>query len=217
LDTTNWSGGDPSLQPKATRSARPSTALNRWIPSRSGYRTWLSAAKLTSASNWAPAARSTRVPAAVACAAAASNSTVLPTPASPDSRSAPPPTAAWSTNERRNSTSLSRPISGSAEPFRGTPPPPNGTPPRTHRPDFTPVLAWLKSPTPGRRANSRSAGTGARVLWRARMRGRAMGAEPDGPEHLSLALVGPAQQVPPGTCNTFLHAVLTPPLTWHPS
>ena len=46
-----------------------------------------------SASNSIPAARTTRTPAAAAITAAASSKTGLPTPGSPNSSSAPPPTA----------------------------------------------------------------------------------------------------------------------------
>jgi hypothetical protein len=81
----SWSPSPPCLSPhrRADRRAGAGAATTDSTSSRRVTRTWLRAAKLRSASNSAPAARTTCVRAAAACAAAASSSTVLPTPASP--------------------------------------------------------------------------------------------------------------------------------------
>jgi hypothetical protein len=99
---------------QATRSAFPCMALNCSSPPTAGT-DLVECGEAHVGLELRPAARTTRVPTAVACAAAVSSSTVLPTPESPDSRSAPPPTADWSTNARRKPTSLSRPLSAPAE------------------------------------------------------------------------------------------------------
>jgi hypothetical protein len=73
----SWSPSPPCLSPRRRADGRAGAgaATTDSTSSRRVTRTWLRAAKLRSASNSAPAARTTCVRAAAACAAAASSST----------------------------------------------------------------------------------------------------------------------------------------------